>query len=176
LLVNFQGGAFVTPSTVVKQGLGYIDVVADPAEPERWGDYTAIQRKYNAVPKECWLAGSYPFGATPNFFGEVNGLNTYVAQIADTVALAIPNAQLNSPLVIIFPNPANDNFTITVKGSGEIPRGYAIFDLLGQPVDQSPWPAGVSASVNSSTYPAGIYLVRVSFNRNLAVYEKLVVH
>ncbi|GAB5539652.1 MAG: hypothetical protein Salg2KO_17550 [Salibacteraceae bacterium] len=50
-------------STQVFPGQGPISFIGSP---ERWGDYSAMQRKHNASSPEVWFAGCYP--TTSNFW------------------------------------------------------------------------------------------------------------
>ncbi len=65
---------------------------------QRWGDYTATQRKYNATKPEIWLSGSY--GNSSNYW------QTSIAQITGYPGnVNVSEVNFNNEELIVYPNP-----------------------------------------------------------------------
>lgn len=62
---------------LIRSGLGYIDTWINSG-PERWGDYSAMQRRHNAAEPAVWFAGCY--GGSNNrwrsWISEIKGVYT----------------------------------------------------------------------------------------------------
>lgn len=131
-VANYENG-WSPQTTIIKEGLDLLDLVAYDGTSntyERIGDYTDIQRKYND--NTCWLVGSYPFGTTPNHFGEISGVNAWVAEVGNT-GVWIDEVLLNQNF-ILYPNPtANGDFKI--KGETSQIDNIEIIDELGRKID-----------------------------------------
>lgn len=159
MVVNFQGGAFAPTSTVVRQGDGFIDINPIAGQVERWGDYTAIQRRYAANPKACWLAGSYPFGSNPDFYGQANGLNTYIAEIADSLAIGAAATVDKKATFVIYPNPAHSTFTLQLQNLPSVPSRLQVFDQLGRLITDVELQGATLQKVDCGGWGNGVYLI-----------------
>lgn len=173
MAVNFQGDSFALASTVIRQGDGFIDNIQG-AGTERWGDYTAIQRRYGANPKACWLAGSYPFGGTPNFYGHVNGLNTFIAEIADTLALSITRPILRKGAFVAYPNPSSGLVTFEVVGNGLLADQLKTYDSMGRLIYSARWSGVAPLSIDLHNEASGLYFVHLTFKDQSHEIQKLV--
>lgn len=173
MAVNFNTGDFAPSSTVLRQGDGFID--SDPFSTlERWGDYTMIQRRYASQQKSCWLAGSYPFGATPNFYGDVNGLTTYVAEIADTGIVSAPSPHLEKTGMIVYPNPSSAKLNVSIMGTGQAISSLELISFDGSICLSQVETHGLTATLDCGELSRGIYLLRVRLNNNSIHYEKVI--
>jgi hypothetical protein len=119
-IVSDGNGAY-SPRTVIKAGLGYIDVLTGD---ERWGDYSGIQRKYD-VGGTCWVNGMY---------GLANHLHaTWVAQIGVTSDVSVEPVTGNATTDLsTFPNPFANSFTITFTNAKAQPVNFALYDMSGR--------------------------------------------
>jgi hypothetical protein len=173
MAVNFQGDSFAVASTVVRQGDGAIDLVQGGGR-ERWGDYTAIQRRYGAIPKACWLAGSYPFGANPNFYGQVNGLNTFVAEVADSFNVSVADPASRNRFLVVFPNPSSGSFFIEVKGQSKAVDRLRVVDSMGRLVLASKWSGAAPLHIDISHRASGFYFIHLTYKDQSYEVQKLV--
>lgn len=115
-----DGNGGYSPRTVIKQGLGYIDVLSGD---ERWGDYTGIQRKYD-VGGTCWVNGMY---------GLANHLHaTWVAEIGVTADVSVEPVTGNGTDLTTYPNPFAHSFTITFTNAKTQPVKFALYDMSGR--------------------------------------------
>lgn len=172
--VNFDDGAFWPNSTIVRQGDGYIDFYGG-SQNERWGDYTTIQRRYDSQPPRCWAVGGYPFGATPNFFGSTNGLNAFIAEIGDSIALGAVDVQALNPTAMVYPNPSHGNFTVLSSNPRHRVTGIALIDLAGHLLYDHECQPSQELQVSIPVLPEGMYLLKIEYNHQNVSYEKLLV-
>lgn len=73
--------------------------------------------------------------------------------------------------VLIFPNPANDNFTIK---SNETIKEIAIFNLLGQKVKSIKMENSKSIAVDISSFDKGVYMVNISTGKK-TITRKIII-
>ena len=132
-VVNYDNG-WSPQSTVIKEGVGYLDQYYYNGVPnERFGDYIDIQRKYNS--KSCWIAGQFAFdstGTSMNHFGKINGVNTWIAEIGD---VGVGTNEIENDLDFsVFPNPVNGSqLNILSKNSNSI-SNLILTDILGKTI------------------------------------------
>lgn len=98
--ILFDGSQY-SPITIVKAGLGYINMLNGN---ERWGDYTGCQRKYNQ-PGFVWMSGGYTLAA--------HTTRTWIAELSSTTALGVENSIADKNNSVLFPNPVEDRITIS---------------------------------------------------------------
>ena len=79
------------------------------------------------------------------------------------------NAVLESVVLNVFPNPANDAFTLTIDESEQNENQVIIYDLHGRMVYQNTIAQNVL--IDSSKWAAGMYMVRVGSS-----FLKMVIH
>jgi hypothetical protein len=99
---------FSTP-IVLKKGDTTINMLYPPANnniPERWGDYTGIQRRYNTTQPEVWCAGAYAGNNSRKA-----SYNTWISQLLNgNTALPIAPITTQTTNAIVFPNPSYQQF------------------------------------------------------------------
>jgi hypothetical protein len=173
MAVNFQGDSFAVASTVVRQGDGIIEIIPGGGL-ERWGDYTAIQRRYGANPKACWLAGSYPFGPNPNFYGQTNGLNTFVAEVADSFGVSVLGPTSRKQSLWVYPNPSFGDVTLELRGQAQMVDQLEVFDGVGRVVFSRPWTGQAPLQLNLQQQASGLYFVRLTYKDRSHEIQKLV--
>ena len=183
--VNHDGTAFSTSSKLIKSSLGHIEQEADPGKKERWGDYTTIQRKYNANPPTCWMAGQYSCGSTPNWWGLDYQHNTYIAELgntfsADTCIITPPlsvnktNKSLNS--IKVYPNPSNKSVTVEWQNNQSNIIKVTLVNLVGQTIfEKNNLQNKNQLNIDVSNLSNGIYFIRLTNQLNQSYNEKIIV-
>ncbi|CAN5731647.1 hypothetical protein BH11BAC7_BH11BAC7_31710 [soil metagenome] len=109
-----------SPRTVIKAGLGYIDVLNGD---ERWGDYSGIQRKYD-VGGTCWVNGMY---------GLANNLHaTWIAEIGVSADVSVqPVTEITSD-ISTYPNPFENSFSIVFTNEKTQKVKFSLYDMSGR--------------------------------------------
>jgi hypothetical protein len=115
-----DGNGMYSPRTVVKAGLGYIDVLTGD---ERWGDYSGIQRKYD-VGGTCWVNGMW--GNT----GHTH--STWVAQLGVSSDVSVQPIVQNTNEVAAYPNPFINSFSIVFNNEKEQAVKFILYDMSGR--------------------------------------------
>lgn len=138
-----------------KEGEGYINsFIIDSME--RWGDYTAIQRRYNN-PDEFWVVGSY--GRNTNVAG------TWVSKITMNDPMVGLNDLTNNRSVDpAFPNPVINLFTIPFELNEPAQVKVVITDASGREVlqlNEFQESGKQKAFINTSNFATGIYYYTV---------------
>jgi Secretion system C-terminal sorting domain len=165
---------FSLSSMLVKIGEGYIELINSAGVNERLGDYTTTQRRYGAATPTCWGAASYPVGANGNYFGQVHGLNTYIAEFTDSLANAVVPILVEKAAVSIFPNPANDLLHVQPLDLQQQIREIALVDVQGRTVEVWHGNWGMEAiSLNVAHQSGGCYFLRVQFKNQSYAYFKV---
>jgi hypothetical protein len=177
-VINFDS-TWSPAATVVRQGDGILDL-RDFVFPwdtlERFGDYSAIHRRFNDPKKACWIAGSYAAGPLPNHFGLTNGIKTWIAEVGDSLILGLPTISSTFPFEV-FPNPivsgnTNLHFRLPVKHDAGI---LQIVDLQGHSVFSTKF-KGSSFSLEIPEIPAGLYFINLNSKKNNYETKKLLVY
>ena len=96
----YDGLGEYSPLVTVQEGESFINAFGSP---ERWGDYSCVQRDY-ANPGQTWMVNTY--GGT----GSVNAIA--MANVARPEALSGNTDLKNSLSVETFPNPFTDNISV----------------------------------------------------------------
>jgi hypothetical protein len=109
-----------SPRTVVKAGLGYINVLVGD---ERWGDYSGIQRKYD-VGGTCWVNGMYGLASHTHA--------TWIAEIGVTADVSVEPVTGSATDHSTYPNPFANSFTITFTNAKTQPVTFALYDMSGR--------------------------------------------
>jgi hypothetical protein len=177
-VINYDSG-WSPSATVVKQGLGILDqtdVIPPWDTLERFGDYSAIQRRFSDPQNLCWLAGSYAAGPLPNHFGTVNGIKTWIAEVGDSISVGL--AETISPTSFrVFPNPQTIytkdlHFQLPVAHDAGLLR---MFDSQGQLILHTKY-SGSTFSIEIPELTSGIYYLNLNSNKYTYEYQKLLIH
>lgn len=78
-------------------------------------------------------------------------------------------------ILLLFPNPANNNFSILYNGANIVDANYSIVDMLGQEIKKGFISSNVSQEVNTANFSEGVYSVSLSKNNKVFTKQKLVV-
>lgn len=145
-------------STQVRAGESYVNYSF--ANEQRWGDYSAIQRKFNAGSPEAWLGGS--FGNSSHKW------QTYIAHVTGYPGnVAISEVTLATEPYQVFPNPVSSQLYL----KGDFRNYYGFPELFS--IDGNLLQIDVTRKDNEmfqvdvSRLPPGIYVIK--FNNDLAV-------
>ncbi len=174
-VVNYENG-WSPQTTVVKSGVGLLDLVDDIVAPwdtlERIGDYTDIQRRYNS--QTCWLIGSFPTGLTPNHFNVIKGTNSYVAEVGrDGVHLAElkPKNKLK-----IYPNPSYSGIIhIQVNNQIIYRSDISITDAMGRSIHFGLVKQSDEVILTLPDNASGIIIVNLTLNNGNHEVSKIIV-
>jgi hypothetical protein len=151
---------------IIRKGDGLINTfLADSME--RWGDYTAIQVKYNERNK-VWMSGSYGMSTTRNgvWIGQI--------EIDNAIGIEVLDAGMN-----IYPIPGEGilRVKLNIPGTGKII--FSCFDALGQVIlkqEEEKLMGGEQEwEINLSGMEAGIYYIRAKKEGGGAVYSKKII-
>ena len=116
---------------VLKKGDTTINMLYPPQypnNPERWGDYTGIQRKYGEAIPEVWCAGAYAGNNSRKA-----SYNTWISQLTNaTLPAAVINYKNNNSKATVYPNPGYQDFTFTWQQSAEENIHIYIINTQGQ--------------------------------------------
>ncbi|GAA4950581.1 hypothetical protein GCM10023314_24840 [Algibacter agarivorans] len=92
--------------------------------------------------------------------------------IPTSESLSLDKNELLSSAVRVFPNPANDNFTIGLKKLVDVK--VKIFDVLGKTIFESQ-STGKNIQINNKgRFKSGVYLIKVIDNTNKVYHTRLV--
>ncbi|SFD27308.1 T9SS type A sorting domain-containing protein [Algibacter pectinivorans] len=93
--------------------------------------------------------------------------------IPTNVSLSLSENKLSSSEVKIFPNPANDSFTMAFKNLNQVK--VQIFDMLGKTVYNNKSLGENLKVINNGQFKSGVYLIRVVDGANKVYNTKLII-
>lgn len=94
--------------------------------------------------------------------------------IPTNVSLSVSEDSLNQLSIKIYPNPAEDNFTVDFHRIAGV-KNIEIYSLLGKVVYKNSTNNATINVVQKNNMPSGVYLVKVKTNANLIFNAKLVI-
>jgi hypothetical protein len=158
----------------LKAGSSYVFIPIQGLR-QRWGDYSGSQRKYNQ-PGTVWASG---------FIGERINLtlahSTWIAEIASPDTTQQPPAAAVNPVrkePQVFPNPADDIFSVEFEMNGDAFVDISLFDASGRLVKNFIHD-GVKAGKNKFSFSlkplaTGIYYLRIRSGNQIIASQKVV--
>ncbi len=162
----------------VKAGDTSVNILYPPdygIQPERWGDYTGICRKYNAGIPQVWMAGAYGANTPPRN----NSYGTWIAQIitGEANVTGIASVQQDASTSMLYPNPATDMFALEFENNkiGQVSidlydaTGHLVRNLFNDYLRESK----NRISFNRLMLSRGMYLVRITRDGEIIANEKL---
>lgn len=163
-----------SPILRIKNGLKTIDLLSSNLE--RWGDYSGSQRRYNK-PGQVWISGYYSY--------QYNTVYKYVhaawiAQIGldANQVLGVSESVKNEPSVLLFPNPAQDLFSVDFTIAKPEYMTFELLDAQGKLVTvlMRDW-----IKLNQNTFQfslrdvnTGIYFLKITGNNNTNITKKII--
>lgn len=159
----------------IKNGAAHVNVLTDNLE--RWGDYSGSQRRYNK-PGEVWMSGYY--GYNINAFNK-NRHGAWIAQLA-TDASIITNVSStiknNSSPALLFPNPAQDLFSVEINLEKPEYLSFELYDVNGKLIEilLKDWVKTKSNTFSFSLKDVsnGIYFLKITGNNNTSITKKII--
>ena len=85
------------------------------------------------------------------------------------------NLDFNSSNFIVYPNPANGLFQISLKNNSETIQNVTIFNVLGKVVKKVEAVNSNQTNINVSDLSSGVYMIEVATENNLKQIKKLVI-
>ncbi|MCC7030324.1 MAG: T9SS type A sorting domain-containing protein [Chitinophagaceae bacterium] len=163
---------------VVKPGDTVVNILYPPAyavQPERWGDYTGICRKFNGLQPEVWLGAAYGANTPPR----LASYGTWIAQILSNEPSTTVQLQQEDAKLSVYPNPAVDLFTLEFENQtpGIVTAG--LYDATGK-LMKALFNDYLRLSKNKITFnklalPSGIYYIMISNQSGAILHQKLVI-
>ncbi len=164
----------------VKSGDTSVNILYPPdygIQPERWGDYTGMCRKYNIGTPQVWMAGAFGANTPPRN----NSYGTWIAQILNGQGQTVGIATVAKDPVknMLYPNPASDMFILEFENTADGNVSVDLYDVSGRLI-RNLFTDYLRESMNRLSFnklmlSTGTYVVRVSRNGKQLVSEKLVV-
>lgn len=163
---------------VVKPGDTVVNILYPPAyavQPERWGDYTGICRKFNGLQPEVWLGAAYGANTPPR----LASYGTWIAQILSNEPSTTVQLQQEDAKLSVYPNPAVDLFTLEFENQtpGIVTAG--LYDATGK-LMKALFNDYLRLSKNKITFnklalPSGNYYIMISNQSGAILHQKLVI-
>lgn len=163
-----------SPVLRIKSGATYVDILTDPLE--RWGDYSGSQTKYNN-PGEVWMSGyyAYEYGAAYK-----HAHASWIAQIGKDaeIGLGLKQQEKQETPALIFPNPAQDLFSLDLSLAEVEYLSFELYDNNGKLIDVllRDW---VKVKQNTFQFSirdlsSGVYYLKVKGNKGTDITKKII--
>jgi hypothetical protein len=94
--------------------------------------------------------------------------------VESTTSLSTDEKEFNTASIRVYPNPANNKFTIALKGLNKV--DITIYNILGKPVYANSTNEGKIEIENDNRFQSGIYLIKVVDDYKRAYHSKLVIN
>jgi hypothetical protein len=111
----------------LKSGNTYINILSGP---DRWGDYSGNQRKYND-PGKVWVAGTFGKYKSTAPFNLKRQLGTWIAELQkqnDEIAITIPEYFD----LLTYPNPSTDIISVELFVPYDAVINVSLYDISGK--------------------------------------------
>ena len=166
--VLFNSDREYGPVQWIKDGETYVNAMGSAQE--RWGDYTAIQRKFND-PGKFWVSGYWGYGT--------NRPGSWIAELAHPDYQPVGIAEVEkTQKTHVFPNPAMEFVSFEFEVSQQAEVSFEIRDLNGRKVaDLGRDHLSIGSHVLSfdlSPLSAGVYIVQAKSVNEIIFQEKVV--
>ncbi len=164
---NFSGGAYRVVST---------GVTAPSTDTDKtWTiEYNDLEDTYRFQSR---TAGRYLYhnvdGSVTHSIAPESDTRSVWEAISTSQTLSVNSTEIQVPSVKIYPNPAENRFTVTFKNIPNV-RGLEIYSILGKRVYQNE-ANGSDLVVESTNFKTGVYLVKAFTEDNKVFHSKLVI-
>ncbi len=165
--IYFDGLGGYSPLVIAKRGVSYINAINGD---ERWGDYTGVQRKYDAN-GVVWMAATY---------GKSNHQpGTWVAEFNHPSIVGIGPAPLADGFdATVYPNPTPDMLYVEFSLEADAFLDISIWDAQGRKVKtlvRDLVRAGTNRlSCSTAPLAAGVYHLRIMDGERVLGNERIV--
>ncbi|MCE3226999.1 MAG: hypothetical protein K0S32_1550 [Bacteroidetes bacterium] len=174
--IRADGLGDFSPKIRIQNGATWINLLA--ANLERWGDYSGSQRRYN-YPGEVWVSGYYGYTYSASYPRAHGAWVTQLVLNSGMVTHA-PSKDESANSVNVFPNPANDIFTVEIDIPKQEYLSFEILDAQGKVIHVllRDWVKVKQNSFSFSTrdLAKGIYFLKISGNNNTNIMKKIVLN
>jgi len=163
----------------IKNGTTYVNLLNSNLE--RWGDYSGSQRRYNK-PGEVWMSGFYAYTYSAGF---PRAHAAWIAQLVRDTTILVDTTNYvnivtqNQPVLeaTVFPNPADDTFSVEFTLSKPEYLSFELYDLQGKLIEVllRDW-VKVNQNVFSfktTSLPKGLYLLKINGNAGAHIEKKI---
>ena len=118
--------------------------------------------------------GKYLYHAVDNTIIHSANIDDRSKWILESATLSISEAELNTSSIKVYPNPADNKFTIAFQNITGV-KDIEIYNILGKLVYKNSTNSDVINVAQNNNLPSGIYLVRAKANDNSVYNSKLVI-
>jgi hypothetical protein len=119
-------------SNIFRLKAGNSHIIIQPGRIQRWGDYTGLQRKYNAN-GIVWGSGYFGKFDTSQTMRRVNA--TWIASIKSPTYKSIDDKEsINNNNLKTFPNPVKQDFTLEFESKNTTVFEFLLYDQSGKQV------------------------------------------
>lgn len=118
--------------------------------------------------------GKYLYHAVDNTIIHSANTDDRSKWILESATLSISEAVLNTSSIKVYPNPADNKFTIAFQNITGV-KDIEIYNILGKLVYKNSTNRDVINVAQNNNLPSGIYLVRAKANDNSVYNSKLVI-
>jgi hypothetical protein len=164
--VTTDGNGGYSARLMVKQGSSFINVLSGD---ERWGDYSGIQRKYDAM-GTVWVNGM--FGQTGNSHA------TWIAELGVSPDVSVQTIAEENATLVVFPNPFTERITTTFTVEKAERMRFELYDANARLV-QLFMEDQVKVGINQFSFSlqplaAGVYIFRIVSASGVVAEQKVV--
>ena len=159
----------------IKNGATHINVLSDNLE--RWGDYSGSQRRYNK-PGQVWMSGFYGYNASAI---NKNRHGAWIAQLAtdaNIIAGVSSTTKNNSSPALLFPNPAQELFSVEINLEKPEYLSFELYDINGKLIEVllKDWVKTKSNTFSFSLRDVsnGTYFLKITGNNNTSITKKII--
>ena len=167
-VVNCDNSGVWSAPALVKSGEGFVYYTGDP---ERWGDYSGMYRKYNSSVPTVWMSGA--------FGGADNKWDSWIAEVIDH-SNSIEPAKDDKPSVTVYPNPVVDIFSLEFSLSEAAPLTVNVIDMNGSVVknlyDGKGYQGKNVLTFNKANLKTGVYFIVLKSNDSVLKNEKIIIN
>jgi hypothetical protein len=173
--IRADGLGDFSPKLRIQNGATWINLLASSLE--RWGDYSGSQRRYN-LPGEVWVSGYHAYTYSSSY---PRAHGAWVAQLVLDPGLVaqVAKEETKNEQVNVYPNPADDIFTVEMNLQKPEYLSFEILDVQGRVIHVllRDW---VKVSQNTFSFSTrelnkGVYFLKISGNTSNIV-KKVVVN
>ncbi|WP_027418432.1 T9SS type A sorting domain-containing protein [Crocinitomix catalasitica] len=156
-------------ATLVYESFDYVCYTAPSRE--RWGDYSGISRKHNALEPTIWMSGAYGTLANTWF--------TRIAEITDVSDVGISEVE-DKVNLNLAPNPVKESFTLQFELEENTPLTIQLFSIEGKLVKEfyngTAYQGINTFKFNKSNLSSGTYILEIKSPSINYANEKIVIN
>lgn len=178
-VISVDDGMNWSSLQTVKTGDTVVNILYPPnyaIQPERWGDYTGICRKYNATQPEAWMGAAYGANTPPR----LASYGTWIAQLISNEPASLLTTKQEEFSINMYPNPATDMFTLefdnTQAGIVKVFLRNAEGKLVKLLLNDYLRVSKNTVMFNKLALPNGVYFVEIQMGDQQLISKKLIIN